>query len=341
MKSFRLEIFMQVIRQYPKTRMRRLRQSKWIRELVSEQHIRPQDLILPIFVHQSEILEPIESLPGVYRWPIARLHEICKMAHDHSLTCVALFPCINASDKDLEGRHALSDDNVLIQAIKTVKELSLNLGVIADVALDPYTTHGHDGILDKNGHVDNDKTLLVLSELAIKLSEAGADILAPSDMQDGRIGAIRSACDQHGFSQQVLLSYAIKFASSFYGPFRDAVGSTQTLQGASKATYQQNPANRNECFHEAALDLNEGADILMVKPGLPYLDILYQISEQFRVPTFAYQVSGEYQMLFPNEAALSDRKRVDMLLETIIAFKRSGAQAIITYAALLVAGALV
>tara|TARA_Y100000991_G_scaffold215562_1_gene206536 strand:+ start:1131 stop:2123 length:993 start_codon:yes stop_codon:yes gene_type:complete len=327
-------------RQYPRTRLRRLRQASWLRSLVSENRLTVDDLILPIFVHGGDDIQAIDTLPGVFRWPLSQLPTICAQASDAGIKCVALFPCIESRHKDPEGRFSTHRDNILFSAIDTVKRLPLDLGVIADVALDPYTSHGHDGVLNRQGVVDNDRTVAKLCELAVLLCRAGADIIAPSDMQDGRIGSIRLACDQAGYTNQVILSYAVKFCSSFYGPFRDAVGSNQALNSASKSTYQQDPSNQFESAHEVALDLEEGADIVMVKPGMPYQDILYQIASEFKVPTFVYQVSGEYQMFFPNEEALDDANRIAMLMETLVSFKRSGAHAIVSYASLIAANQL-
>ena len=330
-----------ISRNYPNTRLRRLRQKPWLRSMLTETRLHPSDLIMPIFVSEEDYaVEVIDSLPGTHRWGVERLPEICVKAHQSGITCVALFPCVAPAKKDAVGSEALNSNNTIVRAVRKIRSLSLDMGIIVDVALDPYTTHGHDGVLDEYGDVDNDKTVDVLTTMSLILCRAGADILAPSDMQDGRIGAIRQACEKEGYPNIILLSYAIKFASSFYGPFRHAVGSYDALGGADKRTYQQNPANISDCYHEAALDVSEGADMLMVKPGLAYLDVIHQISTSMAVPVIAYQVSGEYQLIFPTLASLDDPDRQAILLESLLSMKRSGAQAIVTYAALTVASSL-
>lgn len=317
---------------FPQKRMRRLRCSSWLRDLVQESHLHPQDLIWPTFVIDGQNQkEPIPSLPDVYRFSIDNLIEECRSAECLGIRAVALFPVIAPEKKTDDGREAWNPDNLLCRAVSAVKSALPNLGVITDVALDPYTTHGHDGVLDKAGRVLNDETLESLCKQALVQSKARADILAPSDMMDGRVGAIRNYLDEQNFQDKLILSYAVKYASAFYGPFRDAVRVRGLLKG-DKKTYQMNPANADEALHEAALDLQEGADILMVKPGLPYLDVISAVKFTFRVPTFAYHVSGEYAML----RAASDKGWLDyeqVLLESMMAFKRAGADAVFTYAA--------
>jgi porphobilinogen synthase len=318
---------------YPALRMRRGRSSPWIRELLAEHRLHPSDLILPMFVCEGQDCEePIASLKGVSRWSVDRLVGRARLAAELGIPCVALFPNTPETLRSDEGKEALNPANLICQAIRAIKEAVPEVGVLADVALDPYTSHGHDGLTDLAGNVVNDDTVAVLAEQALVLAAAGADIVAPSDMMDGRVGAIRAALEGAGHHDVAIMAYAAKYASAFYGPFRDAVGSAGRLKG-DKRTYQMDPANSAEALREVALDLAEGADMVMVKPGLPYLDVIAAVRREFGVPTFAYQVSGEYAMIEAAAAAgVGDRDA--LLLETLIAFKRAGATGILTYHAL-------
>jgi len=280
--------------------------------------------------------EPVAAMPGVERLSLDLLPEVLGEAVDLGIPAVALFPVTPEARKSADGREATDPDNLICQAVRAVKASLPELGVICDVALDPYTTHGHDGVLDEDGAVDNDATLAVLVRQALVQAEAGCDVIAPSDMMDGRIGAIRRALDEAGFAGTRILSYAAKYASGFYGPFRDAVGSSAALGKRGKQSYQMDPANSDEALREVALDLAEGADMVMVKPGLPYLDVVRRVKDAFAVPTFAYQVSGEYAMI----KAAAERGWLDgegAMLETLLAFKRAGCDGVLTYAALDVA----
>lgn len=318
--------------------MRRLRSTPWIRELVAETRLHARDLIWPVFVHEESGNTPIAALPGVERFSVDGLIEAAKKARDAGIPALAIFPVVPTTKKTDDVREALNQDNLICSAIAAVKKAVPDIGIIADVALDPYTTHGHDGIV-VNGDVANDETVAVLCEQAFVLAQAGADIVAPSDMMDGRVAAIRDALDDADFSGTSILSYTAKYASAFYGPFRDAVGSKSSLGKADKRTYQMNPANAREALLEGELDAFEGADMLMVKPGTLYLDIIAKLREKSLLPVFAYHVSGEYAMvklagqqgLFDGDAAM---------LESLICMKRAGAQAILTYAALDVAKSL-
>jgi len=324
---------------FPQSRPRRLRQAPWIRELVAETRLHPSDLILPVFICEGEKQDsPITSLPGVSRTSIDLLLAKAKEAHALGIPAIALFPQVDGSKKTERGEEALNKDNLICRAIKEVKNAVPELGIICDVALDPYTTHGHDGIFE-NGDVANDATVHILCEQALVQAAAGCDIVAPSDMMDGRIGAIRFALEHNGFSNTMILSYAAKYASAMYGPFRDAVGSAGNLGKADKRTYQMNPANSNEAMREIALDVSEGADMVMVKPGIAYLDIVARAAEEFNLPVLAYQVSGEYAMI----KAAAEKGWIDgnaVMLEQLLAFKRAGASAIFTYAATQVAKTL-
>lgn len=321
-------------RHFPSTRMRRLRFKGFSRRLVQEHVLSCQDLILPVFVVEGKKQrQSVESMPGVLRYSVDELPKVIEAAAQLGIPAVAIFPVLSGAGKTPDGRLACDRKGLVPHAIAAIKKLNSEMGVIADIALDPFTSHGQDGIIDKDGYVVNDKTTEVLVKQAICYAEAGADMVAPSDMMDGRIGAIRKGLEENGFVNTVILSYAAKYASSFYGPFRDAVGSKKALGKADKTSYQMDPANAEEALHEVALDLAEGADIVMVKPGLPYLDIIRRVKEQFRVPTFAYNVSGEYSMLkaAANHGWIDERACV---LETLISFKRAGADAILTYHAL-------
>jgi porphobilinogen synthase len=315
---------------YPQVRMRRLRRSPWLRRLTAENRLSVDDLIWPCFIlDNANQREPVASMPGVERLSIDLLVEAIGEAKTLGIPAVALFPVTPPAKKTDDGREATNRDNLVCRAVRAVKAAHPEIGVICDVALDPYTTHGHDGLL-KDGVILNDETIAVLCQQALVQAEAGCDILAPSDMMDGRIGEIRKALDAEGFQQVSLLSYSVKYASAFYGPFRDAVGSKANLGAGDKKTYQMNIANSDEGLREAALDLAEGADMLMVKPGMPYLDVIRRVKDAFAAPTFAYQVSGEYAMITAAaNAGVLDRKAA--ILESLLAFKRAGADAILTY----------
>ena len=314
--------------QFPATRLRRLRRTPWLRALVAEHHLRVEDFVWPVFVVEGKNKRiPVKALPGVERFSIDVLIKEAKAAAKLGIQALALFPVTESKKKTADGREAWNKNNLIYRAIAAVKSAVPEIGVIADVALDPYTIHGHDGVLDRHGDVANDETVTCLVRQAQVLVEAGCDILAPSDMMDGRVGAIRAA-----LPHTPILSYSAKYASAFYGPFREAVGSKSNLGKADKRSYQMNPANSEEALREIALDLAEGADMVMVKPGLLYLDVIAHVRAAFQVPVFAYHVSGEYAMLKSAAAAgMIDEKAA--LMETMLAFKRAGASAIFTYAA--------
>lgn len=315
---------------FPKRRLRRLRRSAFSRRLVSENQLSVNDLIYPVFVLEGQNQrETVDSMPGVERLSIDLLVAECKRLVELGIPMIALFPVTPASAKS-EMAEAAYDDNGLAQrAVNAIKTECPELGVMTDVALDPFTTHGQDGIIDDNGYVQNDITTEVLVKQALSHAKAGADVVAPSDMMDGRIGAIRDALEGEGFHNTQIMAYSAKYASAFYGPFRDAVGSAGNLKGGDKKTYQMDPANSDEALHEIALDIQEGADMVMVKPGMPYLDIVRRVKDEFGVPTFAYQVSGEYAML---QAAIANGwLGEDVVEESLLAFKRAGANGILTY----------
>jgi porphobilinogen synthase len=313
-------------------RPRRTRSSAWSRALHGETALTPADLIWPLFITAGDAEEPIATLPGVSRWPVAEIVKRAKEARDLGIPCIALFPNTPRALRTEDGREALNPDNLMCQATRAIKDAVPDIGVLTDVALDPYTAHGHDGLIDGNGYVLNDATVEVLVGQSLNQARAGADIIAPSDMMDGRIGAIRDALEDAAFPNVQIMSYAAKYASAFYGPFRDAVGAAGLLQG-DKKTYQMDPANAEEALREVALDLEEGADSVMVKPGLPYLDIIVRVKQAFEVPVFAYQVSGEYAMIEAAVAAgAGDRDK--LVLETLLAFKRAGCSGVLTYHAL-------
>jgi porphobilinogen synthase len=312
--------------------MRRLRRHAWTRRLVAETQLTVNDLIWPTFVIEGENRrETISSMPSVERLSVDLMVRAAEEAADLGIPVVALFPCIDPSLKTPDGQEATNERNLVCRAVRAVKKAVPQIGVLCDVALDPYTSHGHDGLLIE-GDVANDETLEVLARQALAQAEAGCDIVAPSDMMDGRIGAIRNALEANGFSNTLIMAYAAKYASAFYGPFRDAVGSAKALTG-DKRTYQMDPANSDEALREVGLDLAEGADMVMVKPGMPYLDIVQRVKDAFRVPVFAYQVSGEYAMLNAAvERGWLERERT--ILESLIAFRRAGASGVLTYFAL-------
>ena len=318
-------------RKFPSTRLRRLRSSAFIRDIVRENILTGDDLIQPIFIKEGlSGTEPIDQMPGIFRFGLDSIEKEIEELLELGIKSVALFPVIDPDKKDAEGSEAINQNNLICNAIKKIKSTSSDLIVISDVALDPYTTHGHDGIL-VNNYVDNDKTLGQLVNQSLALANSGADIIAPSDMMDGRIKLIREALEKNDFKNTILLSYAAKYNSKFYGPFRSAVGSSSNLGKASKAQYQMDVANSDEALNEVALDINEGADIVMVKPGMPYLDIISKVKETFNVPTFAYQVSGEYSML---KAAIQEEwLESEAITESLMCFKRAGADAVLTYAA--------
>jgi porphobilinogen synthase len=297
----------------------------------------PADLIWPLFVTEGEAVEePILSLPGVSRWSVDQIVVRAAEAIDLGIPCIALFPNTQPERRSEDGEEALNPDNLMCRAIRAIKQAHGDaIGILTDVALDPYTSHGQDGLIDDSGYVLNDETVAVLVDQAINQANAGADIIAPSDMMDGRIGAIRKALEMNGYPNVQIMSYAAKYASAFYGPFRDAVGSSGLLKG-NKKTYQMDPANSDEAMREVAMDIAEGADSVMVKPGLPYLDIVRRVRDQFDVPVFAYQVSGEYAMI-EAAAAAGAGDRDALVLETLMAFKRAGCSGILTYHAALAA----
>ena len=318
---------------YPSLRMRRGRSTPWMRAMLAEHRLHPSDLIWPLFVCEGEgTEEPVAALPGVSRWPVDRLADKAREAAGLGIACIALFPNTPGDLRTDGAREALNPDNLICRAIKAIKDAVPEIGVLTDVALDPYTSHGHDGLVDGSGRVLNDETVKILVEQALVQAAAGADIVAPSDMMDGRVGAIRQALERDGYSDVAIMAYAAKYASAFYGPFREAVGSQGRLKG-DKRGYQMDPANGDEALREVALDLAEGADMVMVKPGLPYLDIIWRVRERFGVPTFGYQVSGEYAMI-EHAAAAGAGDRDALILETLLAFKRAEATGVLTYYAL-------
>jgi porphobilinogen synthase len=325
---------MQVLGQYPSRRPRRLRRDAFSRRLVAEARLAASDLIYPVFVLDGTgRSEPIASMPGLARLSLDRLYSQAEQALALGIPALALFPVIEQGLKTPDAREALNSKSLVPRAVAELKRRFPDLGVITDVALDPYTDHGQDGLIDARGYVLNDETVAVLAQQATVHAQAGADIVAPSDMMDGRVKTIRQALDGHGHLHTRILAYSAKYASSFYGPFRAAVGSAANLKGAGKNTYQMDPANGDEALWEAGLDLEEGADIIMVKPGMPYLDIVHRVKDALKAPTFVYQVSGEYAMLKAAAAQgwLPERQCV---LESLLAFKRAGADAILTYFAL-------
>ena len=314
---------------YPLVRMRRNRRTEWARRLVQETVLTPADFIWPMFVIEgTNAKEPVATMPGVTRLSVDLIVEAAREAQDLGIPAIALFPNTDAKLRTDDAREAFNPDNLVCRATRAVKSAGIDVGIILDVALDPYTSHGHDGLL-RDGIILNDETVEALIRQSLVQVEAGADILAPSDMMDGRIGAIRAALEAHGAHDTQIISYAAKYASAFYGPFRDAVGSGKLLKG-DKRTYQMSPANTDEALREVALDIAEGADMVMVKPGMPYLDILQRVSETFKVPTFAYQVSGEYAMI-AGAAANGWLDGDKAMMESLMAFKRAGAAGILTY----------
>ncbi|WP_218813778.1 porphobilinogen synthase [Rickettsiella endosymbiont of Dermanyssus gallinae] len=326
------------MRSFPYTRLRRLRQSDFSRRLVRETRLSCDDLICPLFLLPGENRrQAIDSMPGIERLSLDLLLEEVAVLQGLKIPAIALFPVIPIQDKTLNAEQAYDPEGLIPKAIRALKKNFPGMGVITDIALDPYTSHGHDGVMNEQGHILNDETIALLVKQALCYAEAGVDAVAPSDMMDGRIGRVRQALESKGYTNTQIIAYSAKYASHFYGPFRDAVGSAGHLKNADKKTYQMDPANGDEALHEVALDLAEGADIVMVKPGMPYLDVVYRIKQQFAVPTFVYQVSGEYAM---QKAAIAQGflKEYESVMEGLVGFKRAGADAILTYFAKQVAG---
>ncbi|MBM3536720.1 MAG: porphobilinogen synthase [Alphaproteobacteria bacterium] len=323
---------------YPRTRLRRNRRDAWSRRLVAENRLSPADLIWPVFVQDGKAKRtPIPSMPGVFRLTVDELVKDARKAAKLGIPVIAIFPVVPMNLKSEDGDEACNPDNVVCRAVRAIKKAVPEIGVLCDAALDPFTSHGQDGLV-RNGYVVNDESVEVLVRQSLIQAEAGCDIIAPSDMMDGRVGTIREALDRGGFEAVRIMSYAAKYASGFYGPFRDAIGSASALGKGDKRTYQMDPANSDEALREVAFDIDEGADMVMVKPGMPYLDIVRRVKEAFAVPTYVYQVSGEYSMLSGAvERGWLDRK---VVLESLLGFKRAGADGILTYFALEAAAAL-
>jgi len=317
---------------FPSTRMRRNRQTDWSRRLIEENKLSVNDLIWPIFISKDDKKSPINSMPGVNRIPLNAIVENVQEAKELGIPAIALFPETDISLKDEKGSEALNEDNLICKATKAIKNNIDNIGVITDVALDPYTNHGHDGLYENN-EILNDETIEILCEQAINQARAGADIIAPSDMMDGRVKSIRSELDENGFKNTQIMSYAAKYASCFYGPFRNAIGSDENLTKKDKKSYQMDYANSDEALREVNLDIAEGADMIMIKPGMPYLDVIYRVKSSFKMPTYAYQVSGEYSMIMSaiNNNYLDNNKAI---IESLSCFKRAGADGVLTYFAL-------
>jgi porphobilinogen synthase len=318
---------------YPYSRLRRTRKHLWLRELVAENNLSVNDLVMPIFIVEGHgIREHIETMPGIFRLSIDEAVKLTLEAEQEGIKAIILFPFINEELKNEQGDEGFNPDNLVCRCIKNIKKAGINIGIICDVALDPYTSHGHDGIVINND-VDNDKTIEALILQSLVLVKSGADILAPSDMMDGRIGAIRKALEENQFSDVPIIAYAAKYSSSFYGPFRDALGSKTSLGASDKSSYQMDIRNSREALREVELDIQEGADIILIKPGLLYLDVIKEVSSSYAIPVFAYHVSGEYSMLkFGSMNCGIDYTKA--LIETLMSFKRAGAKCIITYAAL-------
>ena len=315
---------------FPSNRLRRNRQSNWIRNLISENQLTSNDLIWPVFLCDgNNIKEEIESMPGVFRYSVDRISEVVDIASENRISLIALFPNTPNEQKDVEGSESLNEKNLVCRALDLIKAQKLNFGVMCDVALDPYTSHGHDGLINNENEILNDETNELLIKQSLLLAEHKADIIAPSDMMDGRVGLIRNSLEHNNYKNTILLSYAAKYASNFYSPFRDAVGSNNNLK-SDKKSYQMDYSNSDEALREAALDISEGADIIMVKPGISYLDIIYRIKNEFKFPTFAYQVSGEYSIIkAASEKGWINEEKV--IIEQLTSFKRAGADAILTY----------
>ena len=319
---------MKISGSYPNTRLRRNRKTDWSRRLVQENSLSVNDLIWPIFIKDGKnIKEPIKSMPGVYRYSLDKVNNLVERAINNKIPMIALFPNTPNYKKNSKGSEALNKNNLVCKALRMIKKNYKEIGIMCDVALDPYTDHGHDGIIKKNS-VDNDETIKVLIKQSILQAKMGCDVIAPSDMMDGRIGEIRKGLDKNGYKSVQILSYAVKYASSFYGPFRDAVGSKKFLKG-NKKDYQMDFNNSKEALREVAFDINEGADFVMVKPGMPYLDIIKLVKENFKIPVFAYQVSGEYSLI--KNGIINKDINEDAIIESLTSFKRAGASAIVTY----------
>ena len=319
---------MKNIGSYPSVRLRRNRKKEWSRRLVQESSLSTNDLIRPIFICDGKnVKERINTMPGVYRYSIDKLEKLVESALNKKIPMIALFPNTPDSKKNAKGSEALNKNNLVCKALRLIKKNYKNIGIMCDVALDPYTSHGHDGIL-KNNYVDNDATIKILIKQSLLQAEMGCDVIAPSDMMDGRVGEIRKALDKNNYELVQILSYAVKYASNFYGPFRDAVGSKKTLKG-DKKNYQMDFRNSKEALREVALDIKEGADFVMVKPGMPYLDIIKLIRDNFKIPVFAYQVSGEYSLI--KNGIKNQILNEEAIIESLTSFKRAGASAIVTY----------
>jgi porphobilinogen synthase len=327
------------MRTFPFTRMRRMRRDDFSRRLMRENELTASDLIYPMFVIEgTNTAEPVASMPGVSRMTIDLLVEEAKKVHDLGIPMIALFPVTPVEKKSEDGRESYNPNGLAPRAVSALKQAVPGLGIMTDIALDPYTTHGQDGILDPTGYVANDISVEALMKQALVQAEAGVDVVAPSDMMDGRIASIREALEETGYVNTRILAYSAKYASAYYGPFRDAVGSASNLGSGNKMTYQMDPANSDEALHEVALDLEEGADMVMVKPGMPYLDIVRRVKDEFKVPTFVYQVSGEYAM---HQAAIQNGWLTEaVIFESLLAMKRAGADGILTYSAKFVAQSL-
>ena len=319
---------MKNIGSYPAVRLRRNRKSEWSRRLVSENDLSANDLIWPLFIREGKnIKEPLKTMPGVYRYSLDKLESVVEKAIKKKIPMIALFPNTPNNKKNAKGSEALNKNNLVCKALRLIKKNYNEIGLMCDVALDPYTNHGHDGILKKD-YVDNDETIKILIKQSLLQAEMGCDVIAPSDMMDGRVGEIRKALDKNGYKLVQILSYAVKYASNFYGPFRDAVGSKKSLRG-NKKNYQMDFKNINESLREVALDISEGADFVMVKPGMPYLDVIKIIKDNFKIPVFAYQVSGEYSLIM--NGIKNKIINENAIYESLIAFKRAGASAVVTY----------
>jgi porphobilinogen synthase len=325
---------MDILGQYPQRRMRRLRRDDFSRRLAREKQLTADDLIYPVFVIEGvNIAQPVASMPGIERLTLDRLLPVAEECLKLRIPAIALFPAIEPGLKTPDGREAANPDGLIPRIVRALKQRFAELGVMTDVALDPYTSHGQDGVIDSAGYILNDETIVILEQQALTQARAGVDIVAPSDMMDGRVGALRRALDAKGYIHTRIMAYSAKYASGFYGPFRDAVGSATSLGKGNKYTYQMDPGNSNEALWEVGLDLAEGADMVMVKPGMPYLDVLRRVKDEFKAPTYAYQVSGEYAML---KAAFANGwlEERGCVLEALLAFKRAGADGILTYFAL-------
>jgi len=322
---------MKILGKYPSVRLRRNRKFDWSRRLVAENNLTVDDLIMPVFVSEGKNkIEPIKSMPGINRYSVDKLSNLVNRASKLKIPLVAIFPHTPNRKKNSLGSEALNEENLVCKAIKSIKKYNPDIGVMADVALDPYTNHGHDGILKKK-EILNDETVKILSQQALLQAEMGCDVIAPSDMMDGRVGIIRKILDKNSFKNVQILSYAAKYSSNFYGPFRDAIGSKSKLKG-NKKSYQMDYKNSNEALREVALDIKEGADFVMIKPALPYLDIIKSVKENFKIPVFAYQVSGEFSMI--NQSIKNGLFNEGAIFESLMSIKRSGASAIVTYFAL-------